>query len=81
MPFVAIWMDLEIDIQSEISQKEKNKYIISLTCGIQKNGTDELICKAEMESQRQKTNLWLARWGGEEGYTGRLGWTYTHYYV
>ena len=29
------WMDLEIVIQSEISQKEKNKYhIISLICGI-----------------------------------------------
>ena len=26
MPFVAIWMDLESVIQSEVSQKEKNKY-------------------------------------------------------
>ena len=32
--FVVRWMDLETVIQSEISQKEKNKYIISLTCGI-----------------------------------------------
>ena len=52
MPFAAIWMDLEIVMQSELSQKEKNKYcIISLICGIQKNGTDELIGKAEIESQ------------------------------
>ena len=26
MPFVATWMDLEIIILSEVSQKEKNKY-------------------------------------------------------
>ena len=33
--FVETWMDLEIVIQSEVSQKEKNKYhIISLICGI-----------------------------------------------
>ena len=39
-------------MQSEVSQKEKNKYrIISLICGIQKNGRDDLICKAEVESQ------------------------------
>ena len=33
--FAETWMDLETVIQSEASQKEKNKYcIISLTCGI-----------------------------------------------
>ena len=26
MPFTATWMDLEIIILSEVSQKEKNKY-------------------------------------------------------
>ena len=34
MPFVATWMGLEIIILSEVSQKEKDKYHISLTCGI-----------------------------------------------
>ena len=35
MPFAATWMDLEIVIQSKVSQKEKNKYcVISLICGI-----------------------------------------------
>ena len=34
------WMDLEPVIQSEVSQKEKNKYCILMhLCGIQKNGT------------------------------------------
>ena len=50
--FAAMWMDLEAIIQSEVSQKEKNKYyIISLICGIQKNDTDELMCKAGIETQ------------------------------
>ena len=35
MPFAAAWMELEILILSEISQKEKDKYcIISVTSGI-----------------------------------------------
>ena len=33
--FVDMWMNLETVIQSEVSQKEKNKYhMVSLTCGI-----------------------------------------------
>ena len=35
MPFAATWMDLEIIILSEVSQKEKDKYhMISLISGI-----------------------------------------------
>ena len=34
MPFAATWMDLEIVILSEVSQTEKDKYHISLICGI-----------------------------------------------
>ena len=34
MPFAATWMELEIIILSEVSQKEKDKYCISLTSGI-----------------------------------------------
>ena len=35
LPFETMWMDLEIVIQSEVSQKEKDKYrIILLICGI-----------------------------------------------
>ena len=33
MPFAATWMGLEIIILSEVSQKEKDKYHISLICG------------------------------------------------
>ena len=35
MPFASTWMQLEIIIRSEVSQKEKDKYhVILLTCGI-----------------------------------------------
>ena len=33
MPFVAMWMHLEIIILSEVSQAEKDKYMKSLICG------------------------------------------------
>ena len=36
VPFAETWMDLETVIQSEIGQKEKNKYILTYVCGIQK---------------------------------------------
>ena len=50
--FVEMWMDLETVILSEVSQREKNKYrILMHICGMQKNGTDELVCKAEIETQ------------------------------
>ena len=47
-------------IRSEVSQKEKNKYhVLTHICGIQKNGIDDLICKAEIETQVQRTNVWM----------------------
>ena len=50
--FAETWMDLETVIQSEVSQKKKNKYhILTHICGIKKNGIDDLICKAEIETQ------------------------------
>ena len=39
--------------------------MISLICGILKNGTKELIYKTEVELQMQKKNLWLP--GGKGG--------------
>ena len=49
---LARWMNLEPIIHSEVSQKEKDKYhILTHIHGIQKNGTEELICMAAMEKQ------------------------------
>ena len=53
------WMNLEPIIQSEVSQKEKEKYhILTHIYGIQKNGTEEFIYRAAMEKQTQRIDLW-----------------------
>ena len=49
--FAEMWMDLETVLQSEVSQKEKNKYrTLTHIYGIQKSGIDVLICKAEIDT-------------------------------
>ena len=45
---------LQSFIQSEVSQKEKNKYMLMNIYGIQKNGTSEPICRAGIETQMQR---------------------------
>ena len=63
-------MDLETALQSEVSQKEKNKYrILTHTYGVQKYGTDETICKAGIKIQTQGTDVWAA--GEGEGGTNQ----------
>ena len=67
--FVETWMDLETVIQSEGSQKEKNKYrILTHICGTSKNGTDELVCRAEIENKR------MDRKGESGGGGGGMNW-------
>ena len=61
MPFAAIWMDLEIIILSERQKSYGITYIWNL-----KYDTNELIYKSEIDSQTQKTNLWVPKgkvWG------------------
>ena len=61
------WVNLEPIIQHEVSQKDKNKYgILMHIHEIQKDGTDEIIHKAAMEIQAQRTDLW-AQGGGRKG--------------
>ena len=51
-PVLMRWMNLEPITQSEISQKEKEKYHILMNIHkIYKNGTEDFICKAVMEKQ------------------------------
>ena len=66
MTFVVTQMDLDIVMQSEVSQKDKYS-IIFVIGGIQKNGIDEVTCKAATESQIQRTNLWLPKGEGKVG--------------
>ena len=57
-------MNLESVIRSEVNQKGKQKYhILTHTFGIQKNGTDEPICRTGIETQTYRTDLWTQ--GGE----------------
>ena len=56
------WMNLEPIIQSEVSQKEKDKYhILKQIYGIQKYGTEEFIFRAAVKKQTQRIHLWT--WG------------------
>ena len=62
-PVLKRWMNLEPTTQSEISQKEKNKYCaFTHIYGIWKDGTDETMCM-----QTWRAGLWTQvgrrRWG------------------
>ena len=63
--FVEMWMDLETVIQSEVSQREKQISYINAYMWNQKNGIDEPVRRAEIETQMQRTNVWAPR--GESG--------------
>ena len=72
MPFAAIWMDLEIIILSEVSQKEKDKYhMISLTCGI-KNRTQMNPSTNRNRLTNIENRLVVAK--GEGGGGGGMDW-------
>ena len=49
MPFAALWVDLEIIIPSEGSQRKTN-IMIALIRGIKKNDANELFYKTEIDS-------------------------------
>ena len=51
--------------------------------GIQKNGTDEPICRAGIETQTQRMDLWTQMGDGEDGmnYGIRVALKYVHYNV
>ena len=77
------WMNPEPIIQSEVNQKEKDKYrILMHIYRIQKNGSEEFIYRAAMEKQTERTDLWT--WGGVEervGYMERVTCKLTLPYV
>ena len=49
MPFAAAWMELEMLILSDVSQKEKDKFhLISFTCGIKNMTQMNLFTKQKL---------------------------------
>ena len=65
-------------MQSEVSQKEKNKYcIVTHIYGIQKNGTAKPTCKAGIEAQTQETDMDRVGEGGD----GANWLKYVHYHM
>ena len=55
----VIWMDLGSVIQSEVTQKKKLKScILKHIYGIEKNSTDESICRTGIEMHTERTDLW-----------------------
>ena len=76
------WVNLEAVMQSEVSQKEKNKYCTLIHIyAIQKNSTDEPICREEMEMQTQKTDFWT-EWGKRgQDELKNVALTCIHYHV
>ena len=61
------WMNLEPIIQSEVSQKEKDKYCILMHIyGIWKESNNDLICKAAKETD-VKNRLWTMWEKGNSG--------------
>ena len=61
-------MSPESIIQSEVSQKEQNSHILTHIYGIQRDDTGELIYRAAMQMQTQRTNRFVDTVGeGERG--------------
>ena len=77
MPFAATWTDPEIIIQ--VRQQKKYKYhMISHMWNLKLN-THKVIYRTEIDSQTQRTDLWLPR--GLEGRIGSLGLADANNYI
>ena len=65
-------MNLEPIIQSDLSQKEKEKcHILTHIYGILKNGAEDIIYRATMEKQTQRQNYGHGERGGESEMQGK----------
>ena len=71
-------MDPEVIILCVVSQKRQISDDITYMWKLNYD-TNELINKTEIDSQTEKTNLWLPEGKGKKGYIRSLGLTYTHY--
>ena len=63
MPFAATWMDIEVIIHQWSKSESKTPYDITYMQNL-KYEANEFIYDIEIDSQTQKTNLWLPKWNG-----------------
>ena len=77
MPFVAISVDLETIILSEIREQERQIPYITQTIWNLRCGTNEFIHDTETDSQREQA----CGCQGVEGWTGSLESAYGSYYI
>ena len=77
------WVKLKSIIQSEVSQKEKDKCcILTHIYGIQKDGTEEFICRAALEKTDIENGLMDVGRGEERvSCMERVSWKFTLPYV
>ena len=77
----SLWPLIKCKLRRKCKQKEKNKYYILTGTDSEKNGTDEHICRARIETQALRTDLWT-QWGKERmGHIERVAVKPTHYRV
>ena len=67
--FVETWMHLETVIQSEVSQKEKNKYrIVMHICGTQKMVQMNWVAEQKLIHRSREKNVWTPRGESSRGW-------------
>lgn len=63
-----------------LSEESQTKYDIKYDRFHVESKTTQMNLFTE-QTQTQKTNLWLQKWEGGEGYTGTMGLTAAHYRI
>ena len=75
------WVILEPVRQSGVSQKEKNKYCaLTRIYGIQKDSTEEPICRAAAETRRRE-QTWMLRGKERLGRLARVAGKHGRHHV
>ena len=67
MPLAATWMEVEVLILSEVSQRSRRQIPYDITYINLKYGANEPIYREETKSWTWRTDLWLPRRRGRKG--------------
>ena len=63
----------------DMNKNREKGEMINLKALLQENCIDDLICKAEIETQVQRTNVWIPKGNDRVGEIGRLRLTLMHF--